>query len=285
MEDVKGLVSVIVPCYNQAKFLSESLESVFSQTYSNWECIIVNDGSTDNTEEVALKWVKTDSRFKYINIDHGGPSISRNVALKIAKGEYLQFLDSDDWLSPQKIAVQINILSKANTYSLCLCNYFSSVEDDLFKPHPSRLVSPEFKTTDYLYELISNWETTLSIPIHCILFKGIMYKENCIYFDSDLPNHVDWDFWMKIFALKPEVYYIDQKLVTYRIQSKSLCRNKDLMRKGYLLAFKKQMRRFPKKSRYHKLLKARYNIKKFGVNSTDRIYPLVRYYLKKLVRK
>lgn len=69
---MKFFVSVIVPCYNQAKYLSEALQSVLDKTYENWECIIVNDGSPDNTEEVAKQWVEKDSRFKYFYKENGG---------------------------------------------------------------------------------------------------------------------------------------------------------------------------------------------------------------------
>lgn len=92
------MISIIIPCYNQAQFLPEALESVLSQTYQRWECIIVNDGSTDNTDEVAKEWLKRDERFIYIKKVNGGLSSARNEGLKAATGQYIVFLDSDDWL-------------------------------------------------------------------------------------------------------------------------------------------------------------------------------------------
>lgn len=287
MNEIKNLVSIIIPCYNQGRYLKDSLSSVANQTYTNWECIIVNDGSTDNTHEVALKWLEIDKRFIYINSEHGGPSVSRNIALKRAKGEYIQFLDSDDWLKPQKIERQLSILSKLNQNSLSICDYFVSQEDNLKKPHPSRYISPKFKTTDYLKELISEWEINLSIPILCILFKRKMYINNYIFFDESLPNHVDWDFWMKIFSLKPEVNFINEKLVTYRIQPNSITHNQDLMRKGYLLALKKQKKSFIGDPHYFKLISARYNKNKYGVNNSNSFYSILLFYrnkIKKLIK-
>ena len=76
-------ISVIVPCYNQAQYLDECLNSVLEQTYKDWECIIVNDGSPDNTEEVAKEWVKKDSRFKYFYKNNGGVNSARNSGLKL----------------------------------------------------------------------------------------------------------------------------------------------------------------------------------------------------------
>ena len=92
------LVSIIVPCYNQAHFLNESLDSVINQSYPNWECIIVNDGSPDNTEEIAKKWCKNDKRFQYLEKENGGLSSARNAGIKISKGEFILPLDADDIL-------------------------------------------------------------------------------------------------------------------------------------------------------------------------------------------
>lgn len=104
------LVSIVVPCYNQARFLDEALNSVLCQSYAHWECIIVNDGSPDNTREVVEEWLKRDSRFIYIEKENGGLSSARNRGLEIAKGNYIQFLDADDLLCCNKLQKQIQIL-------------------------------------------------------------------------------------------------------------------------------------------------------------------------------
>ena len=86
-----SLISVIVPSYNQVQFLTETLESVLYQTYPHWECIIVNDGSTDNTEEVALMYCDKDKRIKYYYKTNGGLSSARNEGLRHIKGDNIQF--------------------------------------------------------------------------------------------------------------------------------------------------------------------------------------------------
>lgn len=91
-----SLVSIIVPCYNQAQYLQEALQSVLDQTYENWECIVVNDGSVDNTEEVAQKWASKDSRFVYLKKENGGLSNARNAGIEVAQGEFILPLDADD---------------------------------------------------------------------------------------------------------------------------------------------------------------------------------------------
>ena len=90
------LISVVVPCYNQAQYLDECLQSVLNQTYQDWECIIVNDGSPDNTEEIAKNWVEKDTRFIYLSKENGGLSSARNAGIEIAKGEWILPLDADD---------------------------------------------------------------------------------------------------------------------------------------------------------------------------------------------
>ena len=90
------LVSIIVPCYNQAQYLSEALESVLQQTYTDWECIIVNDGSPDNTDIIVKDWLQRDNRFKYLYKDNGGLSSARNFGIENSNGTYILLLDADD---------------------------------------------------------------------------------------------------------------------------------------------------------------------------------------------
>lgn len=108
------LISVVIPAYNAEPFLDETLGSVLSQTYENWECIIVNDGSTDSTESVAKKWCEKDSRFRLTNKENGGLSSARNWGIKESKAEYIAFLDADDILTPDSLEVRINTLLKEN---------------------------------------------------------------------------------------------------------------------------------------------------------------------------
>ena len=93
-------VSIIVPCYNQAHYLDESLQSLLDQTYTDWECIIVNDGSLDATEEIAKQWVARDSRFVYWYQENGGVSSARNLGIKSANSPYILTLDADDKYDP-----------------------------------------------------------------------------------------------------------------------------------------------------------------------------------------
>jgi glycosyltransferase involved in cell wall biosynthesis len=110
------LVSIIIPTYNRAHLIGVTLHSVVSQTYLNWECIIVDDGSSDNTDEVVGEYVKKDSRFKYYHRPEEhllGGNGARNYGFKMSKGEYVNWLDSDDLFSENKIDDQVKLNNKA----------------------------------------------------------------------------------------------------------------------------------------------------------------------------
>ena len=110
MENNK-IISVVIPCYNQAEFLPETLDSLIAQDYRDWEGIIVNDGSLDNTEEVALTYLKKDRRLKYIKKENGGLSSARNCGIEHASGEFILPLDSDDIIKPEYLSKAIEAFS------------------------------------------------------------------------------------------------------------------------------------------------------------------------------
>ena len=143
---MNSLVSVIVPCYNQASYLGETLHSVFNQTYVDWECIIVNDGSTDHTEEIAVLWCEKDSRFRYLYKENGGLSSARNMGIAVSKGEYIQFLDSDDLIVPEKFQLQIKDLQESQ---ISVSDYFSFQDGNLDVPVVNRYLSPFLSEKEY----------------------------------------------------------------------------------------------------------------------------------------
>ena len=114
------LVSIIIPAFNAEKFIAATLNSLIDQTYTNWEAIVVNDGATDNTELVVQSFVVKDKRFKMISQENRGCSSAKNYGLSVAKGEFIQYLDADDLLSPIKLESQVKVLSE-NPYSVAVC--------------------------------------------------------------------------------------------------------------------------------------------------------------------
>lgn len=107
------MISVIIPIYNRDYCLSRCLESVLQQTFTNWECILIDDGSTDRTLSVCRTYVDKDSRFQVYSQPNGGVSAARNLALEHAGGEYIAFIDSDDWVEPNYLQVLYESTAKS----------------------------------------------------------------------------------------------------------------------------------------------------------------------------
>lgn len=174
------LISVIVPCYNQAQYLDECLQSVLDQTYQNWECIIVNDGSPDNTEDVAQKWVAKDSRFKYLKKENGGISSARNAGIDKAKGEWVLPLDADD-----KIGNQYMKLAEKEFigYDLVYCKLI------LFGD-----VNKELNVRNYSID-----ELLFFNPFFCSsFFTKDNWKKIDGYDEKMRKGMEDWEFWIRL---------------------------------------------------------------------------------------
>lgn len=109
------MISIIIPVYNTSKYLDQCFQSVLNQTYADWECIIVDDGSTDNSGEICDNWGKKDNRFIIIHQKNQGVSAARNQGIKKSKGKYLCFIDSDDWVNPTYLFDMINVIDDEMT--------------------------------------------------------------------------------------------------------------------------------------------------------------------------
>ncbi len=119
---MNDLISIIVPAYNVEKYLDRCVESIVQQTYKNLEIILVDDGSPDNCPQMCDLWVEKDKRIKVIHKQNGGLSDARNAGLALAKGEYIAFVDSDDWIEKQFIEIIFSMI-KSNDCSVAGCNY------------------------------------------------------------------------------------------------------------------------------------------------------------------
>src|SRR5262249_32273429 len=109
-QNISPLVSIIIPSYNYGRFLDETLNCLLDQKLSNWECLVIDDGYTDNTKMVALTFADRDRRIRYFYQENQGQPAARNKGLPFARGKYIQFLDSDDLLEGLKLEVQANFL-------------------------------------------------------------------------------------------------------------------------------------------------------------------------------
>jgi glycosyltransferase involved in cell wall biosynthesis len=235
-------VTIVIPCYNLARYLPQCLESICAQTSPDWECIIVNDGSTDETAAVARSFVRRDQRIRCINKRNQGLSSARNCGLDDAAGRYIQFLDADDSIAPTKFERQLVLLKAAAQPSLSYCDCERRCDESLSLGWTSFRMNPDLDVDEPLRDLAMRWENGLSIPSHCFLFDARLFSQHKIRFDQTLRNHEDWDCWMRIFATKPQVFHIPEVLATYRYRPDSLSANLRPMRKGFLAAVRKQRR-------------------------------------------
>ena len=200
-----GKVSVIVPCYLKAQYLSQALDSVLCQTYNNWECIIVNDGSPDSTEEVALRYSAADSRIKYIVQENQGVSSARNNGIRQSNGEFVLALDADDWISPEYMEEAVSYLIQHPCVKLVYSRY------ERFNHHGSS----EWVLPEYSYERFILGD---SIIVCSAIYRRFDFDRIGGY-DESMQGYEDWDFWLRLLDKDDEVYRIDKMLFHYRSDS------------------------------------------------------------------
>lgn len=250
---MKDLISIIVPCYNQDQFLEETLYSVEKQSYKNWECLIINDGSTDNTEKIAQEFCSKDPRFKYYFKNNGGLSSARNFGLNHALGEFIQFLDSDDFIAPKKFEYQIKNMISENC-DIDICDFI--IYDDTDKAYSNKYLNSIPNSNNFFKEIILFWEDRISIPCHCILFRrSLIHMNSRLYFNEDLKNHEDWVFWVQLFAITTKISTTNKALAVYRMHPNSMSRDLNIMKLGFLEAVNVLMVIFSNERSTLKLLK------------------------------
>ena len=205
------LVSIIVPCYNQAHFLNESLQSVMTQTYTNWECIIVNDGSPDNTKKVAKNWCDKDKRFRYLEKENGGLSSARNAGISISNGDFILPLDADD------------IIDEA---------FLTKLVPELESNAKLAIVTCYSKFFNYNIQNIVHELKPIGTTYHAILFENniiatSLYRKTCWqevggYDEAMKLGFEDWEFWISILKRNWTYKVVEEFLFYYRKSKKSM---------------------------------------------------------------
>ena len=207
------LVSIITPMFNAKKYISDTIDSVLSQTYNNWEMIIVDDCSTDGCNEIVLEYCNKDNRIKYIkNENNCGVAESRNKAIKYANGKYIALLDSDDIWKSQKIEKQVTFMQDGDKeFSFCACEIIDSDGNAISKVR--RAVS----RVDYKELLKGNTIPCLTVMIDMSRIKKI-----------EMPNipHEDYVTWLNILRSGVVAYGLDEILASYRESNNSVSANK-----------------------------------------------------------
>ena len=209
---MNSLVSIITPSYNSAKFIKQCIESVIAQTYTNWEMLIVDDYSSDNSLQILKKY--NDKRIQLIELDKNvGASESRNVAIRKAKGKYIAFLDSDDLWEPQKLEKQISFMETEDiAFSFSTYQPMSDDESKLYSIiHAPKIVTYSF----YLKKTI----------IGCLTVVIDREKTGGFEMPNIRSSH-DMALWLLIMRRGFDAYGLDENLARYRIVSTSNTANK-----------------------------------------------------------
>lgn len=198
---MNDLVSIIMPSYNTERFIADSIQSVLNQTYQNWELIIVDDCSTDNTDSVVA--TISDNRVKYLkNEKNSGAAVSRNRALREAKGKWIAFLDSDDLWMPNKLEKQIKFMEE-NAYHFSYTNYEEIDEDS--NPLGKLITGPKKITKHGMFNYC--WPGCLTVMYDAEVV-GLIQIE-------DIKKNNDYAMWLKV-CKKANCYLLNKTLGQYR---------------------------------------------------------------------
>lgn len=224
--DKDSLISIVIPIYNAEKYLEECLNSIKSQTYKNFEVIMVNDGSKDDSETICMNFLRSDSRFRYLKKANGGVSSARNVGLDNVKGDYITFIDADDWVDENHLEILIDGIIKnncevaissymrfINTRETYLINIYSNQEKYLL--NYGKMNREKFLTE--LPKLIS-----INNSFNCAvskLFSRRLVED--IRFDSNIIYAEDLDFYFKLYLKANNFIFINAETYIYRQHDES----------------------------------------------------------------
>lgn len=200
-----GKVSVIIPVYNGEKYIRNAIDSVINQTYRNFEIVVANDGSTDNTVEILKEY---GDKIRWKSQENKGPASAKKFGTSMAKGEYLAYLDSDDMFLPDKLKQQVDYLDKHPEVGLVYSGYYQVDE----KGEIVKLIS-------------CNKKKALLIQQNYVPTSGVMCRRECIdnvgVFDEDLGSNYDWDMWLRISEKYP-IHCISKPLFKYRVHGENI---------------------------------------------------------------
>lgn len=225
------MVSIIIATYNYGKFIPDTLDSVIAQTDPDFECIIVDNGSTDDTKKIVAAYL-SDSRLKYIYQENNGVSAARNTAMQLAKGDYIMFLDSDDRMEKDKLKASVEFLEQNQDVSLVYTDMRYFRTDDLNTLYYN--YNCDSSSDQPWMKYVSGHGQTLAatilqgniMAICSPLFRVSLLNEIGL-FDPAIHYNEDWDFWMRMVLADKKIRYLDKPFtkVLVRIHNTSLSKD------------------------------------------------------------
>ena len=224
----KPKISIIIPVYNVEKYLEQCLKSLINQTFKDIEIICINDGSTDNSLEILEAFQKQDERIKIINKQNEGQGIARNEGLKIAKGEYISFIDPDDWVEQGMYEFLYNKFLETNA-QIIRFNYRSFDEEKQIsdKPHNFRIEQAGYFKLNIQDNSIYNWKNVENLNFEKVelqvwnrIFSNKFIKENNLHF-APFKHSEDNIFTISALFLADKILYVEKVFYNYRVRNNS----------------------------------------------------------------
>ncbi len=232
------LVSVIIPCFNGAQYLEEAVKSVANQTHKKLECIIVDDGSTDNTHQLCQNLIKKDSRIKYVYQRNQGPASARNRGIKESKGDWIQLLDADDWLNENKIKFQLKYFHKTASDAGENIVLFSDYHVITVDSHQN-ILKEETQIFGNLSEKqlldgVLTWSGRDDCPLHCnsVLLKRSVFNKDL--FNETPTAFTDLELWVRLLTHKVKFIYTPIIGMYFRRHPNSRTTNNEYIREAYV---------------------------------------------------
>lgn len=245
MPDLSKKVSVIIPNYNYAHFLPETVESVLTQTYNNLECIIVDDGSTDNSKDIISQLEAKDSRVRPVFKKNGGLSSARNAGMNAASGDLISFIDSDDKWKKDKLKNQMELLEKEKC-DFIFSNYEGFYPDGEIEPFKHEFGDPVPFDFIKLNPIAGSASSVL-------ITKELAEKTG--YFDETLKSTEDHDYWFRCLVSGAKMRFCDAYDVLIRLHRTSMSTNEKRMNENNFKVLIKQLEIFPEKFKQEDLNK------------------------------
>jgi len=231
MEMEQPLVSVIIPTYNAASYIREAVDSALAQTYQNFEVIVVDDGSTDNTAEVLAPYIK-EKKIIYIHQENKGLPAARNTAIKASHGEFVALLDSDDIFLPNKLERQVSYLMQHPECGVCYCEFTHFYEEN-----PKKLFRLNYKYysgDDVFPNLL---RMNFIGPLGVVLRRSEMDRVGL--FNETYRRSEDWEYWLRLARHGVRFEHLPEVLAKYRMRKTSMSSDwsSEIQRKATTLRF------------------------------------------------
>lgn len=225
---MRPLISIIIPAYNSASYLPDTIISIQNQSYTHWECLIIDDGSTDNTKEIITCFLSADKRINYYYQENQGLSAARNYGITKAEGVFIQLLDSDDILFPEKLLKMILQYEVHNNQNVILFSDFEFTlhSDPYIKDHSIRKLYKDITQLGSIdfRKLYWGWDLNFVIPTHAFLFPSSILKNT--KYNISLKSKEDWDLYLSILRDGTLLFHpVDYLGCGYRLRENSMSQN------------------------------------------------------------